>query len=1061
MKKVLLLIISIVITRLFFGQSVMISGNVLSASSHRPVEGATVKSTGSDIATITDRNGYFRLPVSDSVYSIMISHVGFQPLEQKISKSKTSGLIIFLSEKIGVMEEVIINNGYQQLPKERSTGSFETIDDKLFNRSVTPDILSRLEGVSGIFFSKVFGSSTDISIHGRSTLRAEDQPLIIIDNFPYKGQLENINPADVENVTILKDAAAASIWGAQAGNGVIVITTKKGRYNQLQHISVNSSVTVQQKPDLFYSPAFLDASDFIDVEKFLFGQGFYNSALNNTTSRPVISPVVEILARQRAGLISQSQADSLIDPLRTYDIRRDLDKYFYRRAITQLYTLSLSGGGNSFNYFLNAGFTKNLSSSVGNQYNKANLNASVSVKPFPKWELQAGMDYTWSRTWNNSIPTFTPGGGKSAYYPYARLVDALGNPAALEKDYRMAYLDTAGGGLLLDWNYRPLDELKYADNTSPLQDVVLKAGIKWNVLKSLSWEVKGQFEQQNSSFRNDYNTQTYFTRNLINRFSQRTGSGIKLNIPLGDILDNKYNLMNAYNVRSQLNYSEDFDNIHQVTAIAGAEISETHYTWQQGRTYGYDDLLNFANVDYVSTFALYGNLGSSAIPANINFKDQLNRFVSIFANASYTYDKRYTFSASARKDASNLFGVNANNKWQPLWSAGFSWKITNEKFYRIKWMPLLNWRFTYGYAGNVDNSVSALPIIAYEGAATQTNLIYATAGSPPNPDLHWENVKTINTGIDFSLFNNRLSGSFDFYLKYASDLLTLVPVDPTIGSSVMIKNAADLTGKGADVRLSGIIINKKIKWQSNLFFNYVTNKVTKYYQVSSNKGSYVGNGYSVVPIEGKDPYALISFKWAGLDPQTGDPRGYLNGSVSTNYTQLVRPASFDDLNISGTGRPPLYGNFLNTISWKDFSISANIAYRFHYLFRRPTIIYSDLFNLWMGNMDFTQRWQKPGDEAVTSIPSMTYPANSNRDKFYSNSTATLEKGDFIRLKDVSVSYELHNLKFGNLKLKGLQLYAYLNNIGIIWRANKIGLDPEYGVGTPAAFSSSFGCKLDF
>lgn len=1060
MKKILLVMISIGITRLFFGQVVIISGNVLSASSHQPVEGATVKPTGSGMATTTDRNGFFRLPVSDTVSSIMISHIGFQPLEQKISKTKTSGLLILLLEKSGFMEEVIINNGYQQLPKERSTGSFETINDKLFNRSVTPDVISRLEGTSGIFFSKVYGSSTDISIHGLSTLRAEDQPLIIVDNFPYKGQLENINPADVENVTILKDAAAASIWGAQAGNGVIVITTKKGRYNQLQHISVNSSVTVQQKPDLFYSPAFLDASDFIDVEKFLFAQGFYNSALNNTTSRPVISPVVEVLAQQRAGAISQPQADSLIDPLRSYDVRRDMEKYFYRRAITQLYTLSLSGGGNSFNYFLDAGFTKNLSSSVGDQYNKINLHASLSVKPFPKWELQAGMDYTGSRTWNNSIGTFAPGGGKSTYYPYARLVDAQGDPAALEKDYRAAYLDTAGSGLLLDWNYRPLDELKYADNTGALQDVVMKAGIKWNVLESLSWDIKGQFEKENTAFRNDYSTQTYFTRNLINRFSQRVGTGIKLNIPLGGVLDNTYNLLAAYNVRSQLNFSKDFDNLHQVTAIAGAEISETHYTSQRGRTYGYDDLLNFANVDYLSTFALYGNLGSSAIPNNIDFEDQVNRFVSVFANASYSYDRRYTFSASARKDASNLFGVNTNNKWQPLWSAGFAWKITNEKFYRIKWMPLLNWRFTYGYAGNVDNSVSALPVIAYEGAATQTNLIYATAGTPPNPDLHWENVRTINTGIDFSLFNNRISGSFDFYTKYASDLLAIVPVDPTIGTDVMIRNAADLNGKGADLRLSGIIIDKEIKWQANILFNYVTNKVTKYYQVSSNKGSYVGNGYSVVPIEGRDPYAMISFKWAGLDPQTGDPQGYLDGAISKDYTHLVRPSSFDDLDISGTGRTPLYGNFINTFSWKGFSISANIAYRFHYLFRRTTIIYSDLFNLWLGNMDYTKRWQKPGDEAFTTIPSMTYPANSNRDKFYSNSTATLEKGDLIRLKDINISYALHNLKLAGFKLKGLQLYAYLNNIGILWRANKIGVDPEYGTGIPAAFSVSLGCKLD-
>jgi TonB-dependent SusC/RagA subfamily outer membrane receptor len=210
---------------------------------------------------------------------------------------------------IGQLEGVVVNTGYQSIPKERATGSFVQIDRALLNRRISPDIISRLEGVaSGLSFNANIptqSKESPFSIRGRSTITANTQPLIVLDNFPYDGDLNSINPNNIESITLLKDAAAASIWGARAGNGVIVINTRKGGLNRPLSVELVTNYTFSKKPDLFYNPNFLNASSYIDFEQYLFSLGSYDADLNNTTTRPPLSPAVELMARKRAGLISQ------------------------------------------------------------------------------------------------------------------------------------------------------------------------------------------------------------------------------------------------------------------------------------------------------------------------------------------------------------------------------------------------------------------------------------------------------------------------------------------------------------------------------------------------------------------------------------------------------------------------------------------------------------------------------------------------------------------------------------------------------------------------------------
>ncbi|HEX7844214.1 MAG TPA: SusC/RagA family TonB-linked outer membrane protein [Chitinophagaceae bacterium] len=1032
-----------------------------------PIPAATITINRTRQSAVTDNNGkfaihYSQITIHDSrssqLDSLIISAIGYESVTMSLAKEAFTPLTITLFHKSTALSEVILSTGYQELNKERATGSFEKIDSALFNRRISADIINRLDGaVSNLFFSR---TSRDASLHmrGISSFQA-GPPLIVVDNFPYEGDLNNINPNDVESITVLKDAAASSVWGAKAGNGVIVITTKQGQYNQPLRFSFNNNITVQNKPRLFDDPSFLTAPGFIEAERFLFEKNYYNNQLSNPALY-VLSPVVEILYRRNSGQLTAQQADEQIAALSGFDIRNDQLKYLLRQRVSQQSFLSLTVGSKQLAWSLTIGHDHTRSSQVGSNDRRITINSVTNFKPVSRLELQLGINTTIGMSANNIIGTLSPAGGKNAIYPYARLADENGNPLPLEKNYRNNFTDTAGNGFFLDWKYLPLEDRSLLDYSSSTISTLARFNVRYKLTRDISADIKSQLEYSNSSSNNYNALSTYNTRNMINLYSQRSGNTIKRNIPLGGILDQYKSRLISWGTRLQLNYNRTWSGMHEITAMAGAEARNVSNTGQQIRTYGYDDdKLTFGNVDYVSLFPLYGNRGNAAILNNNSFSETSNRFVSLFANAAYSYKKRYTISASGRKDASNIFGVNTNQQWEPLWSAGVSWKVSDEVFYKWKPLPLLKLRLTWGYNGNVNKNNSALSIIEYRPGLPPTNYPWATLISAPNPSLRWERVHMKNLGIDFSFHNQRVSGSIDLYAKKSIDLISSSPVDPTTGINNISKNVGALSGKGIDVRINTKILDRQLKWNSLLFFSYVTNKIDRYLNESANKASYVGNGYSLTPLVGKNPYSLISYRWGGLDPQTGDPIGYVNGVASKAYNSIVSNNTWDDIIFTGTARPPFFGNLIQSFSWKGLSLSASFSYRFKYHFRRNTISYNSFFTGWTGHSDLDKRWRQPGDEQFTTVPSMVYPANSNRDRFYSFSEATVEKADHIRLQDLNIAWEL---PLKNKKLfQKIQVYAYCTNIGILWRANKAGLDPDYGTALPPTRSFSFGIKTEF
>lgn len=1043
MKKILCAL-TLLISSLYGYSQGLVTGKVVSTAKLSPVVGASVRIASSSLGTTTDSSGLFQIRSSQKDGQLIISSVGYQ--SQTLPLQADMGTIVLMEES-NQLSEVVISNGFERIPKERATGSFVSLDQNLINRSVSTDIVSRLaDVVPGLTFNKVgvkLTSQTPLSIRGQSTLNARTEPLIVIDNFAFEGDMSTINPKDVESITVLKDAAAASIWGARAGNGVIVITTKKGKFNQAPQFSFNANVTVGEKPDPYYFPL-MSSSDIIESERQSFANGYFRSS-EVSLSKPVLSPVVELLIANRDGKISAEELETKLERLRVQDIRKDYQRYLYQPMLNQQYALSVSGGSQSYRYRLSAGLDQNRPVAVGNATQRFTLDLSQQWSLLQnRLSINAGLYSTFSQDQNKnqSISPFNYI-TMSARRLYERLASENGEPLAVSKDYRLEQLSAAP----LSWKYSPLEELRLSDDVTTTQLLRFNMGASYQLVEGLSASLQYQYTPGFSLRKNIQSQDSYGVRALINTFKQPDGS---LAVPLGGILDEYLNRNQTHHLRGQLNLQRSIGAKHEVSALLGTEVSDQNQYSSSARSYGYDpEHLTNIPVNYQTAYVSAINPASreNFIPYRAQNTRQVDRFVSLYANASYSYDRRYTLSLSSRYDQSNLFGVDANQRGVPLYSTGLSWNVHEEEFYQSKALPYLKLRWTYGYSGNVDKSVSAYATAYYNAYDASTGLPYAIITNPPNPALRWERVRMMNVGLDLESKDKRIKAILEYYDKKGLDLMATSAYPPQTGITSLKGNSAHTRGRGVDVSLTSVNTKGKVNWETTWLFSYSKDWVTRYLAPASTTYSYVSSGN--VPLEGRPQYALYSYAWAGLDAATGNPQGFLNGEASQNYAQLLS-VPMQELIYHGSRRPLIYGALRNTVSLGRVSLSANLSYRLGYFFRKPSVVYNTVLAGRVSHADYAQRWQKPGDEAWTQIPSRPLAVNNNRDNFYANSSFLAARGDHVRWQDLRISYAFNKA----------QLYVYANNIGLLYTADKNGLDPDSVENFPAARSFSVGINFN-
>lgn len=1032
-----------------------IRGTVISKTDNKPLVGASIKSNKSSQGTKSDQDGTYTLYVPRETTALSVTMVGYLPKLVTLADTVSTYTITLVSDRI-LLEEVQVSTGYQQLPKDRATGSFSVIDHEMLNKQVGKNLLDRLEAVgNGVLADNMTSTGNGrLMIRGLSTVRGPRDVLIVVDNFPYEGDINNINPNDVESITLLKDAAAASIWGARAGNGVIVITTKKGHYGQPLSIDFNAHATVTPKPDL-YDIAQITPSDFIDVEQFLYENGFYKSQIDSR-NKPALSPVVEWLTKRDEGLVSENEAAAQVATLRQYDIRQDLTRYMYQPAVNQQYALAIRGGSNRSAWNASVGHDRGVDKLAASS-SRTSLRFQNTLRIIRGLEASFSALYTF-----NQSASGKPGYGQLAngtIYPYARLVDDAGNPLAMPYDWRQSYIDTAGNGRLLDWNYYPLNDYLHSETNGSMQDILINTGLKYRLPLGLSVDVKYNYERQQTNSSQLFGIDGYTARNWVNVYTEIDHAGnVIYHVPPGDVLDRSDAVMTSHNVRGQLNLDKNWQN-HSITALVGGEVREAHTTDGGHRIYGLDsEILSFGTVDLTKPYPSFVTGSNSLIPNREYLNDRVTRFLSFFGNAAYTYKNKYTVSASARRDASNLFGVNINNKWQPLWSAGLSWDVYKEQFYHVGALPYLRIRATYGFSGNTDPNMSGVTTIRYITPSPNTLTPRADFERYRNPELRWETVATFNAGIDFGLINNRITGSLEYYQKHGQNLFGAYPLDYTagIGSSI-VKNVASMKGHGLDLNVNTVNLKGRFGWHTNLILNLNRDKVTDYYLPSTRGQDFVHSGIS--GMAGKPVYSLFSYRWAGLDGQNGLPVGFISQETTQDYRQILSDTQIEDMAYHGSAYPTLFGSLGNTLSWKGLTLDFRFTYRFGHYFRRSVLDYSNLFSRWSGHSDFGLRWQKPGDEIRTTVPALTYPLPANMDNYYAAVEANVLKADQIRLQYINLAYELPFTP-GTHGLKG-QVFVNINNVGLIWAANDLDIDPQFDgtLKSPPVYALGFRINL--
>lgn len=1049
------------VTKLTPSLSQTVEGVVRDTQNH-PIHGVVVECNPSGVATVTGQDGRFTIVSQVSDSTLTFQALGYQTLTLPIE----SWMEIKLeTERYGI-EEVVINTGFQHIAKERATGSFVYVDEELLNRSVSTDIVSRLADVTpGLTFNTVGTRPTDqtsISIRGQSTINANATPLIVIDNYPYEGDINNINPNDVASITVLRDAAAASIWGARAGNGVIVITTKKGAFQTPTTVSASSNLTIGERPNVYY-PSRMSTAEYIDMEKLLFERGYYNSMENNN-NRPALTPVVELLIAKRDGLLDPEDVNKQVESLKQYDIRDDISRFLHQNSLNQQYAMNFSGGGTNSRFFISGGYDHNRSNQVGDGYQRVTLNSNNTQRLFKdKLEFNSAIYFTHSRTNNNAlqpVSDFTLAGSQRGYY-YARLADDAGVPLPINRGYRNSFIQEMHEEGYLPWDYYPLQELAHRDNQVRETDYRVNAGLTYKALSFLNIALTYQYQRNESVRTNHQGLDTWYTRDQINRLTvPDERGGYSTPIPIGGILDTRHAQVNGHNARLQANFEKSIGENHQLTAIAGTEVRAFTGTSHSRRLYGYnDENATHIPVDYVDGFQSSVNPSSRSnrIPNNDNVGGTIDRFISYYSNAAYTLNDRYILSGSARFDQSNLFGVAANQRGIPLFSFGVAWLLSNEKFYSVDWLSNVRARVTYGYSGNVDRTVSALTTARY-GANTLIGEPMASIVNPPNPDLRWERIRTLNAAIDVSTANNRINLNVEYYKNRGRDLIGSTPQAPQTGIMTFTGNYASTSGHGVDISIDSKNLIGKLNWTSDFFLSFVNDRVTGYQLPSSVSGSNLMMGISSYPIQGRPLFSIYSFKWAGLNPDTGNPQGYFEDEISEDYSAIISAVTPININFRGSARPTYYGALRNTFTYRNFSLSTNISFRLGYYFRRSSVDYASILTGNGGHGDFAFRWENPGDELYTGVPSMPLTNNAMRNTFYQYSDFLVEPGGIIRMQDAILGYDFP--KVFSKSFNSLRLSLMASNILTLWKETNSGVDPQYP-NQPPLRSVSVSIKAHF
>ena len=1055
-----------------------------------PLPGATVKVRGTQNGVTTDLEGLFTLALEGREPVLDISYVGMKPATVKITYRTAKELYIQMEPDTKLLEEVLVT-GYQNIKRENATGSYQLISASDLDQRYTGDVASNLEGkVPGLVgYKNGFndGGESALVIRGTGSFNASTQPLVVVDGLPVEGGLGSVNPYNIENITVLKDAAAASIYGARASNGVIVITTKRAKSDKLE-VSFSADLTVAEKNDYDYME-WAGSSELIQLERYNFNYVKNNpsqSAWQNiknyyATQRQSLSPVLRLLTAKEMGELTAEELEARLARLAANDYRREWQDLWERPQITHQYNLALRNRGKYVNSSVVLNYRGDNRGVVKEHDNTLTFSYRGDMSPVKWLDLEFGANVINQRTKRHISSEWN---GINSFPPYLSMYREDGTLAEMEAG---AWLDEPSlqnnvYGLKPE-GYNLNDEAGLNFSNSRHTNIRSFVHAKATLLEG--WTVGGMFQYEDIYDKADSyrEADSYDMRHLYNLY---TGTDGTHHMPDGGELTTRTAEGTYYTFRAQTDYSRTFATKHQVEALAGFEFRQSQLRTNNTLFMGYDEQSQTNNMGTTSIGQLKDLEGSTSAlgsfytmigaPTGENYttSDVLHRFYSIYFNANYTYDTRYSASVSYRVDKADLFGADPEFRGRPLWSVGLGWNVQNEAFMKdVAWIDALKLRASYGLTGNIAQNFSSY-LTATVGVNEINGIRVATLDTPPNDQLRWEKTASLNIGTDFALWGGRLTGALDYYNKKGTDLLTVTDLDPTTGWSSLTINNGEMTNRGVELQLNGEILRpgnrKQLGISAGFSIAYNQNEVTSVNHEATS-GAEALAAWTLH--QGYPAHSLFSYRFAGMKEMKGIQYfGWYDAAGEAHYsdinTEEFTPA---DVVYSGSLDPKVSASFTPQVTWQGFTLSAMLAYYGGHVMRAriedwtsegSAYGYSVMNEIEGVPRSYLNYWTSDSDQ----YPANGYPGSTNVVGSYHYLDASVVPADYLKLRTVVLGYEFPKQICRRLHLQSLRLRAQVNDLWT-WARNSLGVDPEScnpiggetGLKTPRSYTMSLSVNF--
>lgn len=1077
---------------------------VVTSEKGEPLPGITVGVKGIARGAITNEKGEFELKRISSDAVLVFSGTGYRIEEINLGAFKGGLLAVQLKEKPTHLQEVVVT-GFQNIDKNKFSGAATRLKMEDAKIDGIADVSRMLEGrVAGVAIQNVsgtFGTAPKVRIRGATSINGDNKPLWVVDGVVLEdvvnisndqlssgdpttllgSAIAGLNSNDIESFDILKDAAATALYGARAMNGVVVITTKKGRVGKAV-VTYTGNFSTQLKPS-YGDYNIMNSAQQMSVLGELERKGILTSDILSRGDIGVYGKMYERLNGDDNGNfpLENTPAARKAFLMRYAKANTDWFDILFRNNFIQEHSLSISTGTERSQSYFSTSYYGDNGWTIGDKVNRYTVNYRNNYKFSDR--LSTGFSTLGSvrqqRAPGALTRTSNPVEGK-----YDRDFDINPFSYSLNTSRTLTAYDENGNLEYFRRNFAPFNIINELQNNYlnlNMIDLRLQGDLSFKLTDHLRYEfvgalryVKSSREHQiteNANMANAYRANGNATIAENNKFLYRDpnnpdGQPIVV-LPYGGFYNRSEDQLVNYDFRNSLNYSNTFSEKHNLNVLVGQQVKYADRQAASNTGYGYQyENGGVPFIDYrILKQTIEGNF-----PYYGMSKDY-DRFAAFYATSTYAYDSKYNLTATARYDGSNRLGQSRKARWLPTWSVAGSWNVDREPFMqRVNVVDYLTLRASYGLTASM-------------GPATNSNIVYQTINTNrphlnevesviklahlQNDDLTWEKLYTTNLGVDGGFFDRRLTLSMDLYTRKSFDLISIIKTSGIGGEIYKAANYADMQSKGVEVMVGGQIIRRKDwGWRSNLTFGYNTNKITNAKNIPTIFDLVVAEGGNK---EGYPVRGLFSIQYKGLDSRTGVPL-FVDQNGNNKSDVYLQDNQTAHLVYEGPVDPPITGGFSNTFNYKAFSLNVFFTYQWGNKIRLYPAFKTDYSDLDAMPREFYDRWMMPGEEKLTKVPSIVdafeqilfggaYPYNN-----YNYSTERVAKGDFIRLKTVSLTYQMPQTLIRRAGLSNMSVTAAAINPWLIYADKKLkGQDPEFfnsgGVAQPIQKQFTLSLKV--